>query len=127
MPRSYQGVKTPTGQAYGRAQDQQAAQKAIPLPQDPAAAPAPQQQGQPDLMALVAQMQGGGVPLAAPSERPQEPVTAGLPFGPGAGPEAISSMFAQRRNQTADVLDQVAAWTGDPRMQEMAQRARMQG
>lgn len=127
MPRSYQGVKTPTGQAYGRAQDQQAAQKAVPLPRDPASAPAgAPQAGPPDLMALAAQMQPG-VPLNSPTQRPGEPVTAGLPFGPGAGPEAISGMFPQRRNATADTLENLAMWTGDARMQQLAQQARLRG
>lgn len=29
------------------------------------------------------------IPLSAPSERPDEPVTAGAPVGPGPGPEAL--------------------------------------
>lgn len=125
MPRSYQGVKTPTGQAYGQAQDQQAAQKAVPLPRDPASA-GPSAQPGPDLMALAAQM-GGATPLNSPTQRPNEPVTAGLPFGDGAGPEAISGMFPTRRNATADTLEKLAAWTGDARMQQLAQQARMKG
>jgi hypothetical protein len=32
------------------------------------------------------------VPLDAPSGRPDEPVTAGLPLGPGAGAEAMTQM-----------------------------------
>jgi len=28
-------------------------------------------------------------PLTAPTERPHEPVTAGMPFGPGPGPESL--------------------------------------
>lgn len=125
MPRSYQAVKAPTGQAYGQAQDQQSAQKAIPLPRDPTTA-GPSAQPGPDLLALAAQM-GGGQPLNAPTQRPAEPVTAGLPIGPGAGPEALAGMFSMRRNQTADVLEQVAAATGDTRFLQMAQQARMRG
>jgi hypothetical protein len=33
---------------------------------------------------------GSLVPLGAPTERPGEPVTAGLPIGAGAGPEALT-------------------------------------
>lgn len=32
-------------------------------------------------------------PLGRPSERPGEPVTAGLPIGPGTGPEAVGADF----------------------------------
>lgn len=32
-------------------------------------------------------------PLDAPSSRPGEPVTTGLPVGPGAGPEAVGGGF----------------------------------
>lgn len=33
--------------------------------------------------------QGGLVPFGAPTERPDEPVTAGNPMGPGPGPEVL--------------------------------------
>lgn len=75
-----------TGQEYGRAGAQIAAQRQIPLPAAP-----PVQGGAPP---------GGGAagPFATPSDtpgltdptqRPDEPVTAGLPFGAGPGPEAL--------------------------------------
>ena len=32
------------------------------------------------------------VPMNAPTQRPDEPVTAGLPVGPGPGPEALGIM-----------------------------------
>jgi hypothetical protein len=66
-----QPVRTVPGQTYGQAGQQAAAQQAIPLPQS--AGPPPP---------------GPGL-LAAPSNRPGEPVTAGLPIGPGPGPEAV--------------------------------------
>lgn len=34
-------------------------------------------------------MPGQVVPLDAPTQRPGEPLTAGLPHGPGPGPEAL--------------------------------------
>lgn len=34
-------------------------------------------------------MPGALGPLHAPTQRPNEPITAGLPSGPGAGPEAL--------------------------------------
>ncbi len=35
-------------------------------------------------------------PLTAPSERPNEPVQAGLPLGPGPGPEALGAMDGEQ-------------------------------
>jgi hypothetical protein len=37
---------------------------------------------------------GGPVPLFSPTQRPDEPVTAGAPFGPGDGPSMSSQYIA---------------------------------
>lgn len=37
---------------------------------------------------------GGAVPLFSPTQRPDEPVTAGAPFGPGEGPPMNPGMSA---------------------------------
>lgn len=65
-----QPVRTTQNQPYGQAGQQQAAQRAIPLPQTSGVMPQP-------------------APLDAPTARPQEPLTAGIPSGPGPGPEAL--------------------------------------
>lgn len=44
-------------------------------------------------------------PLYAPSERPDEPVTAGIPIGPGPGPEVMGGAPAQGR--LSDALSQM--------------------
>lgn len=76
-----------TGQQYGQRKAQVDAQKAVPVAPPPtsnvpgaasAAAPAPQ----------------GPAPgtlgdLLGPSVRPDEPLTAGLPMGPGPGPQGL--------------------------------------
>ena len=61
------------GQTYGEAGAQMAAQRAVPMgaPAAPSAPKAP----------TVAPGQYG--PLDRPTERPNEPLTAGAPFGPG--------------------------------------------
>lgn len=64
-----QPVRTASGQEYGERTRQEQAQQAVPLP---AAAPVPPAQ-----------------PLLRPTERPNEPVTSGLPLGPGPGPEVL--------------------------------------
>jgi len=82
-----QPVRVATGQPYGEAGAQAAAQRAVPLPQTPGpptVAAAPPVSGPP----------GGPYPgevtsLQAPTQRPNEPLTHGLPMGPGAGPEVL--------------------------------------
>lgn len=43
----------------------------------------------------------GIVPMGAPSQRPDEPVTAGMPFGPGAGSTAPSGPGGMTAEQAA--------------------------
>jgi len=74
--------KAAPGQTYGEAGKQIAAQKAVPMgnPTPTVQRPVPGQAG----------------PLTRPTERPQEPITAGAPFGPGRTP--VSSGYAGPRN-----------------------------
>ena len=69
-----------TGQAYGEAGKQLAAQSAVPMGASPADNAAPQ---------LPQPGQLGD--LTRGTERPQEPDTAGMPFGPGVGPEVFGA------------------------------------
>lgn len=78
LNQNRQPVQVASGQPYGARQEQVAAQKAVPLPDAPpvpASPPAP--------------APGSFGPFTRPTERPNEPLTAGLPIGPGPGPEAI--------------------------------------
>jgi hypothetical protein len=65
-----------TGQPYGQAGQQLAAQQAIPIQTQPSPVPA-------------GPLPGELTALHAPSERPNEPVTHGVSVGPGAGPEIL--------------------------------------
>jgi hypothetical protein len=96
-----QPVTTTTGQTYGVAAEQAAAQRAIPLPQAPPPGAVPSSPGTPG---------GGGgqaLPVYAgelgafdrPTDRPGEPVTAGIRSGPGVGPEALSPRGSETLNQ----------------------------
>lgn len=64
------------GQTYGEAGKQIAAQKAVPMAA-PAAPVAPTATQRPTIEP------GSFGPLDRPTERPNEPLTAGAPFGPG--------------------------------------------
>lgn len=80
-----QAAKAPTGLPYGEHGQLIADQRSVPLPNVPAVGPAaavpPPAQQQP-----VPTQQ----PFTRPTERPNEPVTAGLPNSPGPGPEALT-------------------------------------
>lgn len=54
-------------------------------------------------MALAAAHNGPGAqPFTRPTERPNEPLTHGLPGGPGAGPEALTGVGAAARENTVE-------------------------
>lgn len=74
-----QPVRVPTGLPYGERQARVQALKAAPIPQQAPVNAAPPPAGPPPQV----------TPLSAPTQRPNEPVTAGAPIGPGPGTEAI--------------------------------------
>ena len=77
------------------------------------------------LIAQALQAQGAApVPLGAPTQRPSEPITAGLPFGPGPNQVPVST---PRRNLAAESLEAIAAATGDTELLQLAIRARQLG
>lgn len=93
-----QPISTVPGQPYGAAAEQQQAQQIAPM--SGGGLPPPAGAGGGDLMAMLQQHVAGAPqrgPLVRPTERPNEPVTAGLPMGPGAGPEALTGVGALAR------------------------------
>lgn len=79
-----QPIRTATGQSYGAAKAQADAQRAMPLAQVPTASPpGGAQQGSGTDPAALHPAFGS---LYGDTQRPDEPVTAGLPSGPGEGP-----------------------------------------
>lgn len=97
-------IQTAPGQSYGEAAQQQQAQRAIPTANGPTMAPGGAPPQAPASAAdAVAQAQGHDGPgdslsLMRPTERPNEPVTHGLPVGPGGGPEVLQGIGAAARN-----------------------------
>lgn len=87
-----------TGLPYGENSDYNDMQSSAPLAATPGSASGNPMNDMPT---------GGGVnpvPLFAPSARPDEPVTAGVPFGPGPGSAPVSN----RPRKLSDVLSQLA-------------------
>ena len=78
-----QPVRNLTGGPYGEGQEMNELQSSAPM-SDTSGQPAPN--GVPPVLA------GSGVmPMGEPSERPDEPITAGIDAGPGPGSEAMAS------------------------------------
>ena len=120
--RAAEPVVTAPSQQYGERAAQQAAQSAIPIASSPTPAPAatpapatpaaapPPPGGVPSPMpsrpagAFPSPPPGGPgiLPFLHPSNRPNEPVTAGLPTGPGPGPESATGIGAIVNNGAAE-------------------------
>lgn len=127
-------VQTATGQGYGVAAEQRAAQRAIPIAAQPvagatASAPAPapaQPQAGPTTISSqmsAPQMNPGDLKFLHPSERPEEPVTTGHPFGDGAGPEVLNLP----NQNIAGTLNAFAAQSRSPLMLDLANAAAAMG
>lgn len=95
-------ITTVPGQPYGDAASQRRAQRVIPIGSPPGplvpVAPHPTRPV----------VQPGQLPFLEPTQRPNEPVTAGLPTGPGPGPEAIGAPVLPSHPVT-QMLDQIAS------------------
>jgi|694.fasta_scaffold74309_8 hypothetical protein len=81
-----QGARYIAGGEYGEGQEMMDLQTSAPMSKAPAA-PRPRTGRQ-----VVSEEMAPPTPLFAPTERPDEPITAGAPFGPGPGPTARTPM-----------------------------------
>lgn len=82
-----------SGQQYGQRSQQMAAQRAIPIARpstDAVASASASGPGAPS--PAPGPLPGQVTPLDAPTQRPGEPLTAGLPVGAGPGPEALGAL-----------------------------------
>lgn len=71
-----------SGMPYGENMEFDAIQASAPMSASPSATSPRARQRQ----ARTAGREAGATPLMSPTQRPDEPVTAGAPFGPGEGP-----------------------------------------
>lgn len=85
-----QKITVAGGQEYGKRKEQEDAQRALPMAGAPAPPPAPAAPP-----AAMGPPPGAAGDFTRPTERPGEPLTTGIPMGPGPGPEALAmSKFA---------------------------------
>lgn len=91
-----------TGQTYGEATRQAAAQQQVKPGSAPSTVDAQQMAGQ-----QVARPRPGAQPLSRPTERPNEPITAGANFG--AGPNAQQAGVVPRIVPVDNVVETVRA------------------
>lgn len=136
--RKDQAIARNTGAVpYGVGEQLADAQRQMPVPNGspppPAAAvaagrPAPGSGGggtpPPDVNALAAAMPPPGGGLLAPTTRPGEPVTTGVPAGPGAGPEALGMPMLPDEDETLKTLLLTFQRTGNPEVGRLLELVR---
>lgn len=107
-----------SGMPYGENQAMEEIQSAAPLAASGQATARATRRGGAGRQAASAAAQGP-TPLMSPTQRPDEPVTAGAPFGPGAGP----SMFYREpeRPRLSDTMRKIESVSGDPTISRIAQ------
>lgn len=130
-------VETGPSRQYGERAAQEVAQRAVPLAPTPAegAAPAPtsvapsEQPSIPLAQSLArAAPKAGSLPFLGPTDRPNEPVTAGLPFGAGPGPEVMNQGSAIAARPVTTAFDELAqSPNATPAVSSLADTARLLG
>jgi hypothetical protein len=98
-----------TGMAYGENADYNDIQSSAPLAATPSVSNMRARNQRPTGPSVAA------TPLFSPTQRPDEPVTAGAPFGPGDGPMAPTPMAAPQATLTAS-LQKLAAYSNNPQL-----------
>lgn len=91
------------GQTYGKRKEQMDAQRAVQMGRSPVETQPP----------MVRPVPGAPGSLTAPTARPDEPITAGAPFGAGPGPMAAGIPMATRGQAALVELRQIAMMGND--------------
>lgn len=94
-------------QTYGKATEQMESQRAVPMGAGPT------------------QVQGptpGGALFSRPTERPNEPITAGAPFGDGIGPMAAGVPMYNPRESAIEEIRMIADMDQNEDLQNLLSR-----
>lgn len=98
-----QAARYMSGGPYGEGQEMMDLQTSAPMAKAPAM---PRPRAGRSTQQAVSDGMGSVTPLFAPTERPDEPITAGAPFGPGPGP----ATRPQPTGRLAATLEKLAAY-----------------
>jgi len=139
-------ARVATDQTYGKAQQQLQAQRTVPMAPPPLPLPPPGGPAGPPTQGATSPLAPPGgtppVPLPGPpppepgsfgpldryTQRPGEPVTAGIPLGAGPGPEALpSTAISPAASNLSMMLQQVARSTGNAAVAALAAHAAANG
>ena len=112
-----QGAMYISGGEYGEGQEMMDLQTSAPMSREDRQPQTPRPRRGNPVMNMDSRAQV--TPLFAPSEAPDEPITAGAPFGPGPGPASALQMSKPVNNlevvaKYLPVLRQVATYDGAP-------------
>ena len=106
--------------AYGEGVETQAIQSGAPL------AKTPDVRGATNTQVRQAAAQTPVTPLFAPTQRPEEPITTGIPMGAGAGPEVLG-MRPVTTEKLSDVLAKMLPYDETGEVEILYQRALARG
>ena len=109
-----------TGMGYGENADYNDIQSSAPLAAAPSVSNTRARKSSPTGSGVAA------VPLFAPTAFPDEPVTAGAPFGPGPGPTMQTPVVPKRPTMT-DTLTMIQQFSGDPSLGNIIEVLRRRG
>jgi hypothetical protein len=115
-----QAARYVSGLPYGEGQALMETQRSAPL----AAAPSIEQSGMPSGLASAAASQPV-IPLNAPSQRPDEPVTFGADAGPGPGIEALG--LTPQGQSTAQILQKLLPYDETGEIAALYEQALLRG
>jgi hypothetical protein len=111
-----QQVQTPmTGMAYGENRDFEEMQSAAPMSASPSAKSPSARSRQASASASQTR-----VPMFSQTQRPDEPVTAGAPFGPGNGPPMMMPQQRPTRSISSSLM-KAAQFDNDPVISRVAE------
>jgi hypothetical protein len=118
-----QQVQTPmTGMAYGENRDFEEMQSAAPMSASPSAkSPAARSR---QASASASQTR---VPMFSQTQRPDEPVTAGAPFGPGVGEMPAMAPNVTAKPKLTDTLRKIQMSSNDPRVSQLLRVFELRG
>ena len=108
-----QGARYMAGGEYGEGQEMMDLQTSAPMSQAPSAPRPSRARG----AGQIVQEEMRPTPLFAPTERPDEPITAGAPFGPGPGPAAAPATPNGRSDMIIKYLpslEEATRWPDTP-------------